>query len=215
MISSALKDAQRMTSHSAEDLTEQWESWQRDHDWARACRDVEVRLILVMALIRASLKLEAKWRSSSPHSEPGADPGTEGVIRRAFLRISSSCSQINEVVAWLESHSCAVESAAEFRDLWRRLDEVVRRLEEPAAPTVGVFEGALTTWIASPRPNPRPVQVDQHGRILEMTGEPIVAPGLEPEAVLRGFADFEAGRVRPLKEIIARRTNGLRDPLDE
>ena len=56
-----------------------------------------------------------------------------------------------------------------------------------------------------PRPNPRPVRVDEQGRLYEMTGEPIVIEGLEPEKILQGIADELAGRTRPLREIIAER----------
>jgi hypothetical protein len=55
------------------------------------------------------------------------------------------------------------------------------------------------------RPNPRPIRVDEQGRMFEMTGEPIIVPGLEPDKVLKGMADDAAGRARPLSEIIAQR----------
>jgi hypothetical protein len=53
--------------------------------------------------------------------------------------------------------------------------------------------------------NPRPVRVDERGRIFEASGEPIVVEGLEPEKVLEGLADDDAGRTRALREIIAER----------
>ena len=55
-----------------------------------------------------------------------------------------------------------------------------------------------TSW-----PNPRPIRVDERGRMFEATGEPIIVPGLEPDKVLKGLADASAGRTRPLSEIIA------------
>jgi hypothetical protein len=55
------------------------------------------------------------------------------------------------------------------------------------------------------RPAIRPVRVDESGRIFEMTGEQIVMPGLEPEAILESFEDERAGRMRSLKDIIASR----------
>lgn len=55
------------------------------------------------------------------------------------------------------------------------------------------------------RPNPRPIRVDEEGRLFEMTGEPIIVPGLEPDKVKKGMADDAAGRTRPLSEIIAQR----------
>lgn len=56
-----------------------------------------------------------------------------------------------------------------------------------------------------PRPNPRPVLVGETGVLTEVTGELIVVPGLEPDAVLRGIADATAGRYRPLSEIMTER----------
>jgi hypothetical protein len=60
------------------------------------------------------------------------------------------------------------------------------------------------------RPEIRPVRVDEKGRIFEMSGEQLEVPGLSPEDVLEGIADVKAGRVRPLKEIVASwNSNGL------
>ncbi len=58
---------------------------------------------------------------------------------------------------------------------------------------------------AKSKPAIRPVMVDESGRIFEMTGEQIVMPGLEPEAMLESFEDERAGRMRSLKDIIASR----------
>jgi predicted transcriptional regulator len=38
-----------------------------------------------------------------------------------------------------------------------------------------------------------------------MSGDPLVMDGLEPEAILEGLADIEAGRMVPLVQIIAER----------
>lgn len=54
------------------------------------------------------------------------------------------------------------------------------------------------------RPNLRPVFVDLDGQLYDSgTGETIVVPGLEPEAVREGLADAAAGRTRSLAEIRA------------
>jgi hypothetical protein len=67
-------------------------------------------------------------------------------------------------------------------------------------PTGGGTERRVGT-----KPAIRPVMVDESGRIFEMTGEQIVMPGLEPEAILESFEDERAGRMRSLKDIIASR----------
>ena len=51
----------------------------------------------------------------------------------------------------------------------------------------------------------RPIHVDEQGRMFEVTGEPIVIEGLEPDKVLEALADEAAGRSRSLREIIAER----------
>ena len=58
---------------------------------------------------------------------------------------------------------------------------------------------------AAPLSNPRPVRIDDEGRVFERDGTRFRCPGLEPEAVRAGLADLEAGRVRPLSEVLAGR----------
>ncbi len=50
---------------------------------------------------------------------------------------------------------------------------------------------------------PRPVRVDDEGRIFELTGERFEIAGLAPADVLEALEDERAGRVRPLREIMA------------
>jgi hypothetical protein len=60
------------------------------------------------------------------------------------------------------------------------------------------------------RQSARPVRVDEAGRIFEMSGEPIIMPGLAPENILKGIEDERAGRLRSLEEYIASRDhNGI------
>jgi hypothetical protein len=54
----------------------------------------------------------------------------------------------------------------------------------------------------------RPVRVDEHGRIFELSGERFVMPGLEPADVLAGLADAQAGRIRSLEAIREDRAGG-------
>ncbi len=69
-------------------------------------------------------------------------------------------------------------------------------------PTPHADEGIL--------PSPRPVRVDEEGRLFEMDGTPIIMPGLEPEHILKGLEDARAGRLRSLEEYIAsRKSNGI------
>jgi len=38
-------------------------------------------------------------------------------------------------------------------------------------------------------PEPRPIQVDDLGRLFEVTGEQFIMPGLEPAKILEALAD--------------------------
>ncbi len=52
---------------------------------------------------------------------------------------------------------------------------------------------------------PRPVDVDESGQLFESSGEPILIPGLEPEVILDGLAELEAGRLTSLNQKLAGR----------
>jgi hypothetical protein len=54
-------------------------------------------------------------------------------------------------------------------------------------------------------PLAQPVEVDQAGNIHTPEGVPIELPGLTSDRVLKGLAEEAAGRMWPLREIIARR----------
>lgn len=65
-------------------------------------------------------------------------------------------------------------------------------------------EAISADWLQEP--NIRPVAIDPDGTLREIDGTPIPPiPGLEPESVREGAADVEAGRTRPLGEVVAER----------
>ena len=49
------------------------------------------------------------------------------------------------------------------------------------------------------------MRIDEEGRIFDLAGDPIVVAGLEPNKVLEGLADADAGRTRSLNEIMPER----------
>lgn len=81
-----------------------------------------------------------------------------------------------------------------------------KKTGDPAAPARSGSDGNRTQPDGEEiRPSPRPVRVDEAGRIFEMSGEPIVMTGLAPENILKGIEDERAGRLRSLEEYLASR----------
>jgi hypothetical protein len=74
---------------------------------------------------------------------------------------------------------------------------------ETSRPRVARPVGSSTT--GRPTMVVYPVTVDEAGRIFDADGKQVIATGLEPEAILEGLEDVRAGRMRPLKEIMASR----------
>ncbi len=87
---------------------------------------------------------------------------------------------------------------------WLTLSLLVQdELRSVAAEYIGELPDAakLATCIEQARSridSPRPVKIDDDGRIFEMNGEQFIMSGLEPENVLSGLEDERAGRTRSL-----------------
>lgn len=85
-----------------------------------------------------------------------------------------------------------------------------RKTQSPTAPASHEVDSNSTRHADEGiRPSPRPVRVDEEGRLFEMDGTPIVMPGLEPEHILKGIEDERAGRLRSLEEYIASRKQNV------
>ena len=82
---------------------------------------------------------------------------------------------------------------------WRSFSRV-RLPQSTIPPEVLVMRSRSTK---KDRSTTRPVHVDESGRIFDASGQLVSAPGLEPTKVSRGLDDESAGRVRPLKDIVA------------
>jgi len=209
MAGTALSEAQRAARSYAINLVDDYgDSWKHDHDVTVACRDLEERLTFLTNSLRAVVELRAleiKRGARETRSEVAAEaapsPEVSGRIQEIrketvdlFRKLLKACAAVDEVILKFEKEDYNVEGSSPFRKTWAAIKAIARMFEM--------------------KTGPRPVLVDDEGRIMEMNGEPIVIPGLEPERILRGIDDAAAGRVRPLTEIIAERDDTLRSETD-
>jgi hypothetical protein len=119
----------------------------------------------------------------------------------------------------ISTHECAAELYVRHQYLFRKwvdvYESVVQRHVADLEPTYGRVEGAaqLRENIDRARveiDSSRPVTIDSAGNVFELTGEPAIMPGMNPEDIAQGLKDALAGRGRSLKEIIAARgANGI------
>jgi hypothetical protein len=186
----ALRDAQRIASSYANDLAYEYDAWKRDHAVTMDCRDWEERITYFNSILRAVLTFESKRRAEITEGEGPPDQEIESRRALGLRNLLNPCAKVREIIDWFQSQEYGVDGASEFRSLCTGIEMMIRTSELPS--------------------NPRPVHIDEHGNIFEITGEPVVVPGLKPDQVQKGIAEAQAGMGRPLRNIVAERQNALR-----
>jgi hypothetical protein len=177
-------DAQRMAALYAAEIVDDLEEWARDHAEVTRCWEVEDKLRVLNAFLDVVLRAESRRRDAIPLWEQPPDMALEARVKRALRRVDRACARVERAIRRLEGRSYAVEGADDFRR-----NRIILRMQ------IG----------GCGKPRPRPVRVEPDGRLFELTGEQIVFPGLEPEKIRAGLEDVEAGRTRPLEDILAER----------
>jgi hypothetical protein len=198
MATRALSHAQQAArSYASELVLDHEERWKRDHDTATACRDLEENLPFLTNCLKTVVELRAlelkRALEDAPASAPASMPGvpensqfsqeSEKEVDLLFRTLVKSCSAVNDLVAKFERDHYEVAGASSFRSAW----EATR---------------AISTVLGS-RSNPRPVTASAEGHIFDNDGTRIFMPGLEPEDILAGLSDVQAGRIRALEEVSA------------
>jgi hypothetical protein len=174
----------------------------------RALRHLENVLAVGNWLYRSVRLIERQWRTDVLEGRILHDPGEDRSIRELYSQWSQTCLRCLAEIEEFRAGGFPIRGAREFEKHHAEAADILSGRVNP-------FENESQAWLwaartANSRQEPRPMQVDRNGNLFEMTGQRFVMPGLEPEAILRGIADADAGRVRPLKEIISeRQTHGV------
>jgi len=189
MTRGALDDAQRIASFYAAGFARDREARKSAHNESMVCRDVEDRLTFLNSLLRNVLGVESRMRTESSLDQTLRGEEMEQLSLTNLQNISKDCARVKEIIDWFETQGYKVDGAPEFQSLWTAIGVLVRISQLPA--------------------NPRPVCVDGHGNIFEITGESVSIPGVTPDMVLEGLEDSAAGKYRPLTDVIADRRNEI------
>jgi hypothetical protein len=170
---------------------------------SRGLRRLEEVLVIGNWLYDSVRLIEHNWRTEVIEGKTPYDPEEARTIREFLAQWVQPCRRCLDEINLFESKGFEVRGSKEFK---RHCAEAVDILggHNP------FFEdadkaGRWAALTAKHRVAIRPVEVDESGRIFERTGERFTMPGLEPTDILEAIEDEHAGRVRPLREIVASR----------
>ncbi len=167
----------------------------------RSC-GLEKVLVIGNWLYQSVRSIASHWRTDVLEGKTPYSPDDEAAILDLYGRWAGSCRRCVVAIETLRSEALVRGSKA----FERHCEEAARILQgdDPFFDDLA-RAGRWAAITARARPSPRPVRVDEQGRIFETTGQRFVMPGLTPEDVLQGMADVEAGRTESLEKIIAAR----------
>jgi hypothetical protein len=154
-------------------------------------------------LFKSIRGIENNWRTEVLERTTPFDPNEALSILEFFRQWGIPCGRIEEEIRALESKGAEVQGADAFRRYRLEAEEIL-------AGDNSFFEdaekaGRWTAITAAHRQPYRAIQVDEDGRLFEMSGERFNMPGLTPADIREAREDERAGRMRPLKEIVASR----------
>lgn len=159
------------------------EAWRRDHVAAMECRDLDDLLAIGNLLFERIDSRDRRRRESVDRGESPNDWRVDLAHAALYRRWAAPCQAVLDELARFEATGFEVEGAELFRANCR----AARRR----------FVGDASTN------RPRPVDVDDRGRIFDVeTKQRVAATGLEPDRVLQSLADAEAGRLRTFQDVM-------------
>jgi hypothetical protein len=174
----------------------------------RALRHLERVLTVGNWLYRSVRRIERHWRANVLEGRILHDPGEDRSIRALYSQWFQTSRRCLAEIEEFRGGGFSIRGAKVFEKHYAEAADILGGRVDPFENEAQALLWAART--ANSRQDPRPMQVDENGNLFEITGERFVMSGLEPEAVLRGISDAEAGRVRPLKDIISeRQTHGV------
>jgi hypothetical protein len=185
----------------------------REHRYKSQSRQLADVIAIGNWLYKGVRLIEHNWRTEVLEGKTPYDPGEEKSIGDMLRQWMKPCPQCLEEIQFLGDQGVKVRSAVNFQAHCKAASEIL-------AGRNAFFDDQEKAWkwsvlTAGYRPSPRPVRVDDAGRVFEMTGERYVPAGLTQEDVRRAFSGVGEGRTRTLNEIMATQVkNGLRDQAD-
>jgi hypothetical protein len=169
----------------------------------RGLRRLENVLAVGNWLFRAVRTIERHWRAEVIEGRTPYDPEEERLVADYLRQWCRPCHRCRDEIESFRLKGLEVRGSRRFEKYCAEAQDIL----EGGGPFFDDAEkaGRWAALTAEHRQSPRPVRIDEEGRIFEVTGERFLMPGLTPDEVREGISDVNAGRTRPLKEIIAAR----------
>jgi hypothetical protein len=182
-------NAALLTANFADDFeSSATEEAVRKHKELARCWNLEDKVLVLNALFSTLVKLLCVYLSA-PRIAPEFSPSEhDRVIDRDLTKLLTASDRIIRSIGWFENRDHAVNGSRDFLAHFAALNAFNRELQRRLDPKAF-------------RPNPRPVIRNESGQLFEVTGEPIEMPGLDPQSVLLGERQIEAGEVVSLNDL--------------
>jgi len=174
-------------------------------------RRFENRLLIGNLLYQSVRVIERNWRSEVIDGTTPYDPRDDASIMDFYRIWFAPSRRFLDEIRLRRLKKLAVEGADEFEANCKEASAILIG-ENPFYDDIE-RAGVWAARTASQRKSIRAVKIDESGRILEQNGERFVMPGLAPEQVRKALEDELAGRMRPLSEIIAARSQHAKNAI--
>ncbi len=176
--------------------------------WANRLRILHDVLVVGNWLYDAVHIIEHNWRTEVIEGKTPYDASEETAIMEFYRLWGQPCQRVISEIHKLRSKGHEVRGGEVFEANFEKASAILAG-ENPFYDDVD-RAGLWAARTARFRQSPRPVRIDEAGRIFELSGERFVMPGLSPDDILQAMDDERAGRKRSLKDVLASRiSHGL------
>jgi hypothetical protein len=148
-------------------------------------------------------QIENNWRNEVLSGLTPYSPNEEKSIRDMLVQWSLPTQKCLDQIRMLRENGFKVEGARLFEGYVQAASQILAGDNTFLEDTEKAWRWLALT--SKYRTSPRPVRIDEQGRMYEITGERFVPPGLTAADVAKAFSSIDESRARPLSEIIASR----------
>ena len=154
--------------------------------------------------------IECNWRTEVLNGKTVYDPQEDESIMEFYRQWVSPCQRCIEEINYFVSKRFEVQGSDKFQRYCMEAKNILSGHNPFFDDADNADHWAKVTMFLFPQP--RPVRVDDDGRMFEESGNQLAVPGLDQERVLRVREEMRSGQRRTLKEVIeSQNHNGIRD----
>ena len=142
--------------------------------------------------------IECNWRTEVLNGKTVYDPQEDESIMEFYRQWVSPCQRCIEEINYFVSKRFEVQGSDKFQRYCMEAKNILSGHNPFFDDADNADHWAKVTMFLFPQP--RPVRVDDDGRMFEESGNQLAVPGLDQERVLRVREEMRSGQRRTLKE---------------